>query len=522
MSDFFMTQSPTDPAPPRSACPMVLKMPEYDGLTKCGWKAGQAAQVSPHQSFPTHLRPRTPASSILEFIGDTPMVRLERIMAKHDLPCELFAKCEFFNAGGSVKDRIGLRMIEEAERSGRLKPGDTIIEPTSGNTGVGLCVAAAIKGYKMIITMPEKMSAEKVNMMKCLGAEIIRSPDEAAWNSPESHIGLAVKLQQQIPNSHILDQYLNPANPLAHYEGTGSEILTQLDNKVHAVIIAAGTGGTLTGIARKIKDSLPSCKVIAIDPVGSILAEPDSLNDFKRLQGYQVEGIGYDFIPTVLDRSVVDEWVKIDDPEALACARELIRFEALTCGGSGGTNLAGALKWIKAQPRDSLVGKRIVTILPDSSRNYMSKFLDDNWMMDKGFLSYDTAPQANQAWSASAVGTIPSLILPFVTLSPDLTVAQTVAALGEAEEGVVVRSCGTILGSVSKAAILVAVSSGKATKLDSVLKVTNKKPKLIASQTPIGVVAKMLEMHAAVFVTENDKISGIINRQEVLEYILQV
>ena len=488
-------------------------MPEYNGLTKCTWKAGGCTAASPHQTFPMHERPRVPARSVLEFIGDTPMVKLERLMKKHDLPCELFAKCEYFNAGGSVKDRIGLRMIEEAERSGRLKPGDTIIEPTSGNTGTGLCVAAAIKGYRVIITMPEKMSAEKVNMMKCLGAEIIRSPDDAPWNSPESHIGIAIKLNNEIPNSHILDQYLNPANPLAHYEGTGAEILNQLDHNIHAIIIGAGTGGTLTGIARKFKDKLPTCKIVAIDPVGSLLAVPDSLNDFKRLEGYQVEGIGYDFIPTVLDRSVVDEWIKIDDPEAFECARELIRFEALTCGGSSGTCLAGALKWIKSQPRESLVGKRVVIVLPDSSRNYMSKFLDDNWMMDKGFMSYSNALESKQVWSKTCIDTIPGLLQTAVVIADINTTLETAVGLLENAEEALVKGG----GSINKTRILTAIACGKANGSDSIKKLINKKPKIIDAKTQVGAVAKMMETHACVFV---DKTNHVINRESVLKFLL--
>ena len=495
-------------------------MPKYNGLEKCEWKLGgrNTGLPCPHQSFPIHKRPSGPAKSVLEFIGDTPLVRLERLEKKYDLPCELYAKCEFFNAGGSIKDRIGLRMIEEAERSGRLKPGDTIIEPTSGNTGVGLCVAAAIKGYQVVITLPEKMSNEKVAMIQALGAKVIRSPDDAPWNSPESHIGLAIKLNKEIPNSHILDQYKNPANPLAHYEGTGAEILKQMDHKVDAIVIAAGTGGTLTGIARKIKDSLPQCRVVAVDPVGSILAQPDSLNDYKRLQGYHVEGIGYDFIPTVLDRSVVDEWVKIDDPEALQCARDLIRYEAFVCGGSSGTNLAGALKWIRSQPRESLVGKRVVTVMPDSSRNYMSKFLDDNWMMDKGFMSYDDAPQAKQVWSHQSID--PLITTQCSNIHVNATIGDVVDSLSSGVESPVVDSSGVIVGGLSESLLLNALSQGKASLVSRVSTLMNKKPKTISHECPVGHAAKMMELHASVIVIDSEKRPlGIVKRRDVLKYV---
>jgi cystathionine beta-synthase len=299
-------------------------------------------------------------------------------------------------SGGSVKDRVGLRMLREAEKDGRIKPGDTLIEPTSGNTGIGLCLAGALAGYKVLITMPLKMSGEKLNTMKALGAEILRTPTEAGWDDELSHISLAAELAETSPNAHVLDQYLNAGNPLSHYDGTGTEILQQTEGKVDVVVVGAGTGGTVTGIAKKIKEGAPHCKIVAVDPVGSILAIPDSLNDYKRLEGYQVEGIGYDFIPTVLDRQIVDEWVKIDDPEAFEMARKMIQIEGMMVGGSSGTAMAGAHAYIKAHEKE-LKGKRVVIVCPDSIRNYMSKFLDDAWMKQHGFkqsLSADQLPSA--------------------------------------------------------------------------------------------------------------------------------
>jgi cystathionine beta-synthase len=305
--------------------------------------------------------------SILDAIGDTPLVRLNKV-ASH-LKCRVLAKCEFLNAGGSVKDRIGKRMIDDAEKAGRIAPGATLIEPTSGNTGIGLALAAACKGYRCIITMPEKMSKEKVDVLKALGAEIVRTPTEAAFDAPDSHISVARRLQQEIPNSFILDQYTNPSNPLAHSEGTAEEIWAQTGGKIDMLVAGAGTGGTITGLAQKLKQYNPNLQVVAVDPEGSILAVPNKLNDKNRLGTYHVEGIGYDFVPGVLDRTIVDTWIKSNDLESMIMMRKLIRQEGLLCGGSCGAAVSGALKAAASLKE----GQTCVVILPDSVRNYMTK-----------------------------------------------------------------------------------------------------------------------------------------------------
>ena len=328
--------------------------------------------------------------SILDATGDTPMVRLSRI--GRDLPCELLGKCEFMNPGGSVKDRIGVKMLRDAEASGRIKPGDTLIEPTSGNTGIGLAMAAAARGYRVIITMPEKMSQEKQVVLEALGAEIIRTPTEAAWDAPESHIGVARRLREIIPNSHILDQYSNPSNPNAHEQGTGREIIDQCGGKLDAVVITAGTGGTITGVAKVIKREVPGCKIVGVDPEGSILAGPGEIKSYK------VEGIGYDFIPDVLDRRLVDRWIKSNDRDSFLTARQLIRQEGLLVGGSSGSAVWAAMQVC----RELGPNKRVVVILPDSIRNYLSKFVDDRWMRQQGFFQAD--------WEVGSVGDVMRVI----------------------------------------------------------------------------------------------------------------
>ena len=311
--------------------------------------------------------------NILTTIGNTPVVRMNQI--GNELDCELFSKCEFLNPGGSIKDRIGWKMVEDAERSGRIKPGDTLIEPTSGNTGQGIALAAAVKGYECIITLPEKMSKEKQIALEALGAKIIRTPTEASFDSPESHIGVAKKLQKEIPNSHILDQYANPSNPEAHYDGTAQEILDVFGKDLHMVVMGVGTGGTITGVSKRLKEEIPNIIIVGADPVGSILGGG------TEVQPYLVEGIGYDFFPEVLDNNLVDEYVKTEDEESFIMARRLIKEEGFLCGGSCGSAMVAALKSAKHLDKD----KKCLVVLPDSIRNYMTKFPNDQWMKDQGF-----------------------------------------------------------------------------------------------------------------------------------------
>ena len=311
--------------------------------------------------------------NILSTIGDTPVVKINKI-AKN-LDCNVFAKCEFFNPGGSVKDRIGWNMVKEAELSGRIKPGDTLIEPTSGNTGQGIALAAAVKGYKCIITMPEKMSKEKQIALEALGAKIIRTPTEAKSSDPESHISVAKKLKKEIKNSHILDQYSNPSNPEAHYYGTAEEIIKDFQGNLDMVVISVGTGGTITGVAKKLKEEIPKIKIVGADPEGSILGGGEEVSS------YLVEGIGYDFIPDVLDNSLIDEYIKTKDEESFIMARRLIKEEGLLCGGSCGATMVAAMK--AASKLKS--GQKCLVILADSIRNYMTKFPNDSWMKKNGF-----------------------------------------------------------------------------------------------------------------------------------------
>lgn len=313
-------------------------------------------------------------SNILATIGHTPVVKINQL--GHELDCDLYVKCEFLNPGGSVKDRIGYEMVLNAERDGTIKPGDTLIEPTSGNTGIGIALAAAVLGYKAIITMPEKMSHEKQRVLESLGAKIYRTPSEAASHDPDSHISLAKKLQKEIPRSHILDQYSNPNNPNAHYKGTAQEIIDDFGKDLHMLVAGVGTGGTITGTAKRLKEYNPSIKIIGADPEGSILGGG------TEVKPYQVEGIGYDFFPQVLNNDLIDAYVKTNDADSFHTARQLMKKEGLLVGGSSGSAMWAALQAAKSLSK----GQKCLVILPDSIRNYMSKFVDDEWMKKNNFL----------------------------------------------------------------------------------------------------------------------------------------
>ena len=317
--------------------------------------------------------------SILGLIGNTPLVRLNKI-AKNVKPIMLL-KLESLNPGGSVKDRIGIAMIETAEKQGFVKPGGTIIEPTSGNTGMGLAMAASVKGYKMIFTMPDKMSEEKRSLLRAFGAEVVVTPTNVPPDSPQHYIRVAERLARETPNSFMPNQYVNKMNPLAHYQTTGPEIYRQTDGELDMFVCGVGTGGTITGTGRYLKERKRKIRIVGVDPEGSIF--------YQRFQGkkeeahpYFVEGIGEDFMPGTFDMSIVDEFVRVSDRDAFHMARRLAREEAILVGGSGGAAVVGALKMAERLEEKQV----IVTLIPDTGRNYLSKLYSDKWMTEKGFL----------------------------------------------------------------------------------------------------------------------------------------
>jgi cystathionine beta-synthase len=321
-------------------------------------------------------------STILGAMGNTPLVRLNRVA--RGVRAQMIAKVEYFNPGGSVKDRIGITIIEDAEREGKLKPGGTIVESTSGNTGVGLAIAAAIKGYKCVFVMPDKMSDEKIRVLRAYGARVVVTPTNVEPEDPRSYYSVAKQIVAETPNSILANQYHNPVNPRTHYDSTGPEIWRQTAGKIDVFVAGMGTGGTITGVGKFLKEMNPKIQIVGVDPVGSILHDYFYTGKMSEAHSYKVEGIGEDFIPSVYDFNYIDDIVKVNDKESLLMTRRLVREEGMFVGGSCGSAVAGALRY--ATERNLGPEKMVVVLLPDSGSRYLSKVFDDNWMRENRFL----------------------------------------------------------------------------------------------------------------------------------------
>ena len=453
--------------------------------------------------------------TVLELIGRTPIVRLDR--AARDVPGQLLAKLEFLNPGGSNKDRIGMAMIEAAERDGLLGPGGTIVEPTSGNTGVGLAIAAALKGYRCIFVMPDKMSQEKISMLRAYGAEVVITPTAVDHDSPESYYSVSSRLAEEIPGGFKPDQYSNMANPRAHYETTAPEIWEQTDSgDVDAIVISVGTGGTISGIGRYFHEHKPGVRIVGVDPEGSIY----TAKGHDDLHPYLVEGIGKDTWPETIDLNVVDEWIRVSDRDSFLTARTLAREEGLLVGGSAGSTIWGALEFMR---RLGKADARVLAVLPDSGRSYLSKFLDDNWMIEHGFLERSAPVPTVRELLRAKQGETP----PFVTISAHQKVAEAIEVMERysISQLPVVRdgelsSLADVIGSLQDRALLDRVfKNADALHEDVAEAMTGPLATVEADASVDEIVTALTGRTNAVVVADAGRPIGMVTRSDLLDYL---
>jgi cystathionine beta-synthase len=445
------------------------------------------------------------SESILDLVGNTPMVRLQKVT--RGVKPIILAKLEQLNPGGSVKDRIGLTMIEEAERSGHLRPGGTIIEPTSGNTGHGLAMVAAIKGYNMIFVMPDKMSAEKISLLRAYGADVVVCPTNVERESPQSYYSVADRLSREIPGAFQPNQYFNPRNPEAHYRTTGPEIWEQTDGRIDVFVAGMGTGGTISGVAKYLKEKKPAVRIVGADPEGSLYSGP--------IAPYKVEGVGEDFMPGTMDIKIVDQIVQVTDKQSFVMARRLAREEGILVGGSSGMALHAAVEVARDRGPDDV----IVVLFPDTGRNYLSKFFNDEWMRQNGFMARLGAVRIREVLAEHAQG-----MPPLVTVESRKSVGEAIDIMqryGISQVPVTEDSNGhAVIGTLQERTLLDRVYRDPSVVTTAVSEAMDAPLSQVGVDSSIDdAFEPLLRGEQAVLVVESGKPVAVITRADLLEFV---
>ncbi len=450
-------------------------------------------------------------ANIIETIGWTPLIRLNRVTDNARTP--VYAKAEFFNPGGSVKDRIGLAIIEAAERDGRLKPGGVVVEGTSGNTGIGLAIAAALRGYRCIFTIPDKMSQEKVRLLKAFGAEVIVTPAAVPPDHPDNYVQTARRIVRETPGAILADQFYNPVNPEVHYQTTGPELWDQTDGKITHFVAAAGTGGTISGVGKYLKEQNPEIRVIAGDPAGSIFAHYHQYHEKGEGHPYKVEGIGNDKLPSTLDFSVIDEFHTMTDRESFHMARRLTREEAMFVGGSSGLITALAVRIAhKVNDPNAL----IVCVLPDTGERYLSKLYNDEWLQENQLLE----PVRT---AGDMLGRKDGEAPPLVSIAPDASVRDALTVMNEHNiSHVPVVTDGECVGSVSDATLMSRIIENPSIVDKAISSTMDAAFPVIDAQIGLAGVGRLLtRQNPAVLVRRNGTLAGIVTRYDMVRYLTQ-
>ncbi|MBI4125265.1 MAG: cystathionine beta-synthase [Deltaproteobacteria bacterium] len=450
------------------------------------------------------------SENILKCIGTTPLVRLNKVTGNVD--STIAAKLEFMNPSGSVKDRIGWYLIEQAEKRGDLKPGGTIVEATSGNTGMALAMAGAIKGYKLIFTMPDKMSKEKINALRAFGAKVVVTPTNVEPDDPRSYYSVAKRLAEVTPNAYYANQYHNPDNPDAHYHLTGPEIWEQTEGTIDTLILGIGTGGTMTGCARFLKEKNPKIKIVGVDPEGSVFYDYFHHKKTVKPHVYHIEGIGEDFFPGTTDLKLLDDFVQVNDKESYQMARQLLVREGLFVGSSSGAAVVGAIRYARNLKRP----ENIVVIFPDSGGRYLTKLFNDQWLKDQGLWESVTQPH----------GVVEDLIVKrfdrgevvFTTMKEN--VGQAIHKM--AAEGISqlpVMEGGKIVGLITESDVLAPMAKGEVEAKDSVSIIMRTDLHLLQAGTPVDALFKVFDANEIAIVLEGEKFLGLITKIDLIKYL---